>query len=184
MVYVDEQFWPEFTRTFCLIYHTFWPLLLFSAFPSYFIFFFFFFGTFGPDRMGLTAPSEYGIAKGQLIFLFVSHGQPSASRLPYHPLRGWGITPLRGVITRRLKCAHACELQFWPVWTSFGFNFAAGFWPKLWPKLLLSTSEMQEECCKSLILKQWYHYIVKFSFSLIFLVLAYWENSAFLVWYN
>ena len=30
--------------------------------------FFFFFGTFGPDRMGLTAPSEYGIAKGQLIF--------------------------------------------------------------------------------------------------------------------
>ena len=29
--------------------------------------FFIFFGTEGPDRMGLTAPSEYGIAKGQLI---------------------------------------------------------------------------------------------------------------------
>ena len=34
--------------------------------------------------MGLTAPSEHGIAKGQLFF-FVSHDQPSASRLPYHP---------------------------------------------------------------------------------------------------
>ena len=45
----------------------------------------------------------------------------------------------------------------------------------------VTDSEMQEECCKSLILKQWYHYIVKFSFSLIFLVLAYWENNAFLV---
>ena len=42
-------------------------------------------------------------------------------------------------------------------------------------------SGLQEECCKSLILKQWYHYLVKFSFSLIFLVLAYWENNAFLV---
>jgi len=42
-------------------------------------------------------------------------------------------------------------------------------------------SGLQEECCKSLILKQWYHYFVKFSFSLIFLVLAYWENNAFLV---
>ena len=45
-------------------------------------FFFFFIGTFGPDRMGLTAPSEYGIAKGSL-FLFV-------------------VAPFGGVITRRL----------------------------------------------------------------------------------
>ena len=35
-------------------------------------FFFFFLGTEGPDRMGLTAPSEYGIAKGQLFFFVVA----------------------------------------------------------------------------------------------------------------
>ncbi len=170
----------------------------------------------GPFGVRYQPPS--GVGKWQLLF-FVSHGQPSASRLVYQPQRGWYRTPkrgpviksegillryeppLRGVITRRLMRTRVWAAKFWPVWTSFRFNFAAGFWPKLWPlfslktpsgwpfgsrkqakivaKIVLSTSEMQEECCKSLILKQWYHY-----FSLIFLVLAYWENSAFLVWYN
>ena len=151
-----------------------------QLFPSFFFFFFF------RDRRsrsdGANSPIRTRHSE-RTAFLFRIARSAFGFPAPLPPLRG-GITPLRGVITRRLKCAHACELQFWPVWTSFGFNFAAGFWPKLWPKLLLSTSEMQEECCKSLILKQWYHYIVKFSFSLIFLVLAYWENSAFLVWYN
>ena len=67
-----SQFWPEF------LLHNFGQNLaahlvdFSSAFGHYLclprISFFFFFGTEGPDRMGLTAPSEYGIAKGQLIF--------------------------------------------------------------------------------------------------------------------
>ena len=114
-------------RIFCWSFHLIWPKLQLYH-PT---FFFFSFGTFGPDRMGLTAPSEYGIAKGQLIFSFrsrtVSLRLPGSLTTPF----GGGITPLRGVITRRLMRAHACELQFWPVWTSFRSFCAAGLWPKL-----------------------------------------------------
>ena len=62
-----QTFLARITRSFTLFSHWFWPLPLLTPY-----FFFFFFGTFGPDRMGLTAPSEYGIAKGQLIFFFVT----------------------------------------------------------------------------------------------------------------
>ena len=57
------QFWPSFSRIVCLFSQVFRPLLCIRRF------FFFFIGTFGPDRMGLTAPSEYGIAKGSLFLL-------------------------------------------------------------------------------------------------------------------
>ena len=67
LTFLRLQFWPGinfpdpiFSRTFRPIYHSFRPLIYLS--------FFFFFGTFGPDRMGLTAPSEYGIAKGAAYF--------------------------------------------------------------------------------------------------------------------
>ena len=70
MVYVDDiilawilQFWPGLAA----------HLVYFSLVSGHYCaprrIFFFFIGTFGPDRMGLTAPSEYGIAKGSLFLL-------------------------------------------------------------------------------------------------------------------
>ena len=97
------------SRLIYLLSHCFWPLLLIR------IFFFFFIGTFGPDRMGLTAPSEYGIAKGQLISFrsrTVTLRLPGSLTTP----KGWYHT-LRGVITRRLMRAHACNFgQFEPIY--------------------------------------------------------------------
>ena len=119
------------------------------------MYFFFFIRDLRSRSDGANSPIRIRHSERAASFLFVSHGQPSASRLPYHPLRGWyhtqrvwytqtpsgfvyrtptgsGITPRWGVITRRLMRAHACALQFWPKTMRFRRKLAVGFWPKLW----------------------------------------------------
>ena len=61
-IFYKQQFWPDFLkfiRLFTLFTGYFWPKAHFSfIFHLILTLFFFFFGTFGPDRMGLTAPSD------------------------------------------------------------------------------------------------------------------------------
>ena len=67
----------------------FWPKLPVAAHHL----FFFFFRDRRSRSDGANSPIRIRHSERAAYFLFVSHGQPSASRLPYHPLRGWYHTP-------------------------------------------------------------------------------------------
>ena len=68
-------------------------LALFSSHLHPLPFFFFFFRDLRSRSDGANSPIRIRHSERAAYFLFVSHGQPSASRLPYHPLRGWYHTP-------------------------------------------------------------------------------------------